>query len=57
MASDEFSYEIAMDGKPTGVRELPIERILDDAPYLGTRMGPYPSRLLSINLSRRFAVA
>jgi peptidoglycan/xylan/chitin deacetylase (PgdA/CDA1 family) len=34
MASDD-AYEILLDGKPTGVVELPIERILDDAPYFG----------------------
>lgn len=35
MASDD-AYEILLDGKPTGVVELPIERILDDSPYFGT---------------------
>lgn len=34
MASDD-AYEILLDGRPTGVVELPIERILDDAPYFG----------------------
>jgi peptidoglycan-N-acetylglucosamine deacetylase len=34
MASDD-AYELLLDGKPTGVIELPIERILDDAPYFG----------------------
>ena len=34
MASDD-AYEILIDGKPTGVVELPIERILDDFPYFG----------------------
>ena len=34
MASDD-PYEILLDGKPTGIVELPIERILDDAPYYG----------------------
>lgn len=34
MASDD-AYEILLDGKPTGVMELPIERILDDFPYFG----------------------
>ena len=34
MASDD-AYEILLDGKPTGIVELPIERILDDAPYFG----------------------
>ena len=34
MASDD-AYEILLDGQPSGVIELPIERILDDAPYFG----------------------
>ena len=34
MASDD-AYELLLDGKPTGVVELPIERILDDSPYFG----------------------
>jgi peptidoglycan-N-acetylglucosamine deacetylase len=35
MASDD-AYEILLDGKPTGVVELPIERIVDDFPYFGS---------------------
>jgi peptidoglycan/xylan/chitin deacetylase (PgdA/CDA1 family) len=34
MASDD-PYELNLDGKPTGLIELPIERILDDFPYFG----------------------
>src|SRR5947208_16170491 len=34
MASDD-AYEILLDGQPTGVIELPIERIVDDFPYFG----------------------
>lgn len=34
MASDD-AYEILLDGHPTGVVELPIERIVDDFPYFG----------------------
>jgi len=34
MASDD-PYELQLDGKPTGLIELPIERILDDFPYFG----------------------
>src|SRR5215472_8874684 len=33
MASDD-AYEVTIDGRPSGVIELPIERILDDAPPL-----------------------
>ena len=34
MASDD-AYELLLDGQPTGMVELPIERILDDFPYFG----------------------
>ncbi len=34
MASDD-PYELLLDGQPTGIVELPIERILDDFPYFG----------------------
>jgi peptidoglycan/xylan/chitin deacetylase (PgdA/CDA1 family) len=42
MASDD-AYEISLDGKPSGVVELPIERIVDDAPYFGAANGSLPS--------------
>jgi hypothetical protein len=42
MASDD-AYEITLDGAPTGLVELPIERILDDAPYYGAASGSLPS--------------
>jgi peptidoglycan/xylan/chitin deacetylase (PgdA/CDA1 family) len=42
MASDD-AYEVTIDGKPSGVIELPIERILDDAPYFGAASGSLPS--------------
>jgi len=42
MASDD-AYEVSLDGKPSGVVELPIERILDDAPYFGAANGSLPS--------------
>src|SRR5215470_18107681 len=38
MASDD-AYEVNIDGKQSGVIELPIERILDDAPYYGASNG------------------
>jgi hypothetical protein len=41
MASDD-AYELSLDGKPSGVVELPIEWILDDAPYF-IRNGALPS--------------
>ena len=42
MASDD-AYEINMDGQPSGVIELPIGRIVDDAPYYGAASGSLPS--------------
>jgi peptidoglycan/xylan/chitin deacetylase (PgdA/CDA1 family) len=42
MASDD-AYEVTIDGQPSGVIELPIERILDDAPYYGAANGSLPS--------------
>jgi peptidoglycan/xylan/chitin deacetylase (PgdA/CDA1 family) len=41
MAMDE-PYEIVSNGQPTGLIELPVEWILDDAPYFG-RTGSLPS--------------
>lgn len=42
MASDD-AYEVTIDGRPSGIVELPIERILDDAPYFGAASGSLPS--------------
>lgn len=42
MASDD-AYEVNLDGAPTGLVELPIERIVDDAPYFGAADGSMPS--------------
>ncbi|MGE0705925.1 MAG: polysaccharide deacetylase [Vicinamibacterales bacterium] len=42
MASDD-AYEILLNGEPSGVVELPIERIVDDAPYFGAASGSLPS--------------
>ena len=42
MSSDD-AYEISYEGQPSGVIELPIERIVDDAPYYGNVSGPLPS--------------
>ena len=50
MASDD-AYEILMDKKPTGVIELPIERIVDDFPYFGAAANgglPSPDAVLAI---------
>lgn len=42
MGSDD-AYDVTVDGQSTGVIELPIERILDDAPYFGAATGSLPS--------------
>jgi peptidoglycan/xylan/chitin deacetylase (PgdA/CDA1 family) len=53
MADDE-PYELLDDGEPTGIVELPVEWIKDDAPYLNmnraTAIRPYtaPSAVLEI---------
>jgi peptidoglycan/xylan/chitin deacetylase (PgdA/CDA1 family) len=50
MASDD-AYEILIDGQPSGVVELPIERILDDFPYFGGNAdgsNPAPSAVLEV---------
>jgi peptidoglycan/xylan/chitin deacetylase (PgdA/CDA1 family) len=50
MASDD-PYEVLLDGEPTGVVELPIERILDDFPYFGggaNGSNPAPSAVLEV---------
>jgi len=50
MASDD-AYEILIDGQPSGVIELPIERILDDFPYFGGNAdgsNPAPSAVLEV---------
>jgi peptidoglycan/xylan/chitin deacetylase (PgdA/CDA1 family) len=41
MGMDE-PYELVADGRPIGIVELPVDWILDDAPYLG-RTGSLPS--------------
>ena len=34
---------MTIDGQPSGVVELPLERILNDAPYYGAANGSLPS--------------
>ena len=50
MGSDD-PYEMLIDGTPSGVVELPIERILDDFPYFGGNADgsmPAPSDVLEV---------
>ena len=35
LMADDDPYELLADGKPTGIVELPVEWIRDDAPYFG----------------------
>ena len=49
--SSDDAYELLLDGKPTSLIELPIERILDDAPYYGGSAdgsNPSPSNVYDI---------
>lgn len=41
MMSDDRPYELVVAGKPTGIVELPVEWILDDAPLLDPRGDRY----------------
>ncbi len=43
MMSDDRPYELVVEGKPTGIVELPVEWILDDAPLLDPRGARYSS--------------
>jgi peptidoglycan/xylan/chitin deacetylase (PgdA/CDA1 family) len=43
MMSDESPYELVEDGKPTGIVELPVEWIMDDAPLYDPRGTNYAS--------------
>ena len=50
MASDD-AYEILIDGEPSGIVELPIERILDDFPYFGGNTNgslPIPELMIKV---------
>ena len=54
LMADDVPYEILADGKPTGIVEIPVEWIRDDAPYLAmnrySALRPYmaPRSLLEI---------
>lgn len=50
LMSDDSPYELVADGKPTGIVELPVEWILDDAPLLNPRGDRYgaPDQLLKV---------
>jgi len=57
MASDD-AYELQLDGKPTGVVELPIEWILDDYPVLNLPGGVLASpELVNQTFQSEFDVA
>lgn len=58
MMSDDRPYELVIGGKPSGIVELPVEWILDDAPLLNPRGTNYanPRELLEV-LKDEFDVA
>ena len=41
LMADDRPYEIVAEGQPTGLVELPVEWILDDAPLVNPRGGNY----------------
>ena len=43
MMSDDRPYELLQDGQPTGVVEIPVEWILDDAPLFNVQGANYAS--------------
>ena len=43
LMADDRPYELVADGEPTGVVELPVEWILDDAPLFNPRGNSYAS--------------
>jgi peptidoglycan/xylan/chitin deacetylase (PgdA/CDA1 family) len=43
LMADDRPYELLQDGKPTGLVELPVEWILDDAPLLNPQGNSYTS--------------
>jgi peptidoglycan-N-acetylglucosamine deacetylase len=43
MMSDDRPYELLVEGNPTGIIELPVEWIMDDAPLLNPRGNRYSS--------------
>lgn len=50
MMSDDRPYELVINGEPSGIVELPVEWILDDAPLLNPRGNSYtnPRELLQV---------
>ena len=50
LMADDRPYELTQDGEPTGLIELPVEWILDDAPLMNPRGNSYtaPRDLLQV---------
>ena len=50
LMADDRPYELVQDGEPTGIVELPVEWILDDAPLMNPRGSSYtpPRELLQV---------
>ncbi len=57
LMADDDPYEILQEGKPTGMVELPVEWIRDDAVYFNmnrfTALRPYTSPEVVLNIFRR----
>lgn len=58
MMADDRPYELVINGEPSGIVELPVEWILDDAPLLNPKGNSYanPRQLLEV-LKDEFDVA
>lgn len=54
LMSDDKPYEVVADGKPTGIVQLPVEWILDDAPYFS--MDRFTSIRPTMNQDEVFAI-
>lgn len=54
LMSDDRPYEVVAEGKPTGVVQLPVEWILDDAPYFS--MDRFSSVRPTMNQEEVFAI-
>ena len=53
LMADDRPYEIMQNGEPTGLVELPVEWILDDAPLMNPRGNSYTAPRAAAGLHRR----
>src|SRR5689334_4665545 len=57
LMADDVLYELVEDGEPTGVVEIPVEWIRDDAPYVAmgrmTAARPYGAPAMVVDIFQR----